>query len=883
MTRQKWNDGWKFWPDKDAFALVWNVPEGAREVTLPHDAMAEEQAYAESLNGGNTGYRDGAVYNYVKRFAAPAEYRDQTVMLKFEGVYMNAMVYVNEQLAAKCPYGYTGFYVKLNDFLRYGAENEIRVQVRNGAMTNSRWYSGGGVYRDVYLLTSDTTYIEPDGVQITAEEADGDYAVVRVTTEVRSRRHRPVKLRLETALLDGTGAQVAADATWLTLFEQEGRKLTQRMTVEHPALWSAEHPALYTCVSRLYEVGEPVEGMHGESAAGAAGESASDMAENGITGARMSVPAEETGGTGIRERVRVGENGGGEAVTCSGGRVIDVCSTTTGIRTLSVDAKRGLRVNGETVKLRGACIHHDSGLLGAATYDDAEYRRVRILKEAGFNAIRMSHHPAAPALLRACDALGMYVMDETFDMWNRCKSDYDYGLYFSEWWERDTEAMVRKDYNHPSVILYSVGNEIPEIGTDHGAKTCHEICEKIRILDSTRYTLASINGVFAAGDRMGEIMTDLARENEPDEGAAGGNVNDFMTVMDTQMDRIVVHRVISERLEAACASTDVAGYNYMTARYEGDGKAYPNRVIVGSETYPPEIARNWALVKRLPYVIGDFTWTGWDYIGEAGVGVPAYRFGEGGFGAQFPCQLAYSGDIDITGFRRPASYFREVVFGLRKDPYITVQNPKHYGETLIKTPWVISDSMSSWTYPGYEGKPVVVELYAPGDEAELFCNGKSLGRKPAGSAAGYRTLFETVYTPGTLRAVSYEDGREIGSMELCTAGTDRRLVLTADMPGAAGRNGVKENANPLVYVMIECQDGAGTLADDVELTLHARIDGDAELLGFGSGDPKPAYSCQGTETRTFQGRAQMILKKKHAEAPVVVRIRAGELEEEIQL
>ena len=183
-----------------------------------------------------------------------------------------------------------------------------------------------------------------------------------------------------------------------------------------------------------------------------------------------------------------------------------------------------------------------------------------------------------------------------------------------------------------------------------------------------------------------------------------------MTLMDGYLDEIVVHHAISNRLEKACAGVDIAGYNYMTARYEGDGENYPNRVIVGSETYPPEIARNWDLVEKLPHVIGDFTWTGWDYIGEAGVGIPAYEWGEGGFGAGFPAQLAYPGDFDITGFRRPASYYREAVFGLSMTPYIAVQNPTHYGEHLIKTPWVISDSTASWNWEGMEGKPAIVEV-----------------------------------------------------------------------------------------------------------------------------------------------------------------------------
>ncbi|MCD8152111.1 MAG: DUF4982 domain-containing protein [Clostridiales bacterium] len=795
MREVKWNKGWKFWPDKGAFALVWNIPEIAREIDLPHDAMLETPERADSPNGGNTGYRDGDVYTYAKTLFAPEEYRDKTVMLKFEGVYMNAMVYVNEQLAAKCPYGYTGFYVKLNDHLRYGRDNEIRVLVKNSGMANSRWYSGSGIYRDVYLLVSDTVYAEPEGVQISTESLTEQLAVLTVRTEIRNRRYQKVPLRLETAVLDVDGETVAADTAYLSVYEGTERKITQRIAVKNPHAWSEDSPYLYSCVSRIYE---------------------------------------------------------GEVL-------LDESETAFGIRTLSLDAKRGLCVNGKTVKLRGACIHHDSGLLGAATYEAAQYRQISRLKAAGFNAIRISHHPAAPALLRACDALGVYVMDETFDMWTRSKSDNDYALFFDRWWETDVEAMVRKDYNHPSVILYSGGNEIPEIGTDLGADLCGQISDKIRSLDSGRFTLASINGIFAAGDCVGQIMADLqeamAASGEVDEGA---NVNDFMSVMDDHLDQIVTHPAITQRLEMACSRTDIAGYNYMTARYEPDGAAYPNRVIVGSETYPPEIARNWGLVKRLPHVIGDFTWTGWDYIGEAGVGVVAYAPGEGGFGAQFPCQLAYCGDFDLTGFRRPNSYFREVVFGLRKDPYITVQNPYRYGQDEKHTVWVISDNHSSWTYPGCEGKPVIVEVYAPGDEVELFANGVSLGRKPAGETAGYRTLFETVYAPGTLCAVAYENGAEIGSMDLKTAGAAAQLRLTAEE--------VSADDETLIYVDIAAVDADGLVCDAEKLTLQARVDGDAVLLGFGSGNPKPVYNYITDTTETFYGRALLILKRTGSRA-----------------
>lgn len=784
MNITKFNQKWKFWEDKDAFALVWNIPENAREITLPHDAMIEKNAHEKSENKGNTGFRDGGNYTYVKNLFVPENGKNKTYILKFEGSYMNTLVYVNEQLAVKNMFGYTTFYADLTDFLRYGQQNEIRVLVKNKNMTNSRWYSGSGIYRDVYLLEAGATYIVPEGVKIQTENADNDYAVLGISTEIKNRNLGYENIKLRTIIKNQNGEIVGKEDTICTIFENEQKELYQRIVIENPDLWSDETPILYTCETILYK--------------------------NTIE--------------------------------------LDKNIETFGIRTLSLDAKRGFRVNGKTVKLRGACIHHDSGLLGAATYEDAQYRQVEMLKSAGFNAIRMSHHPMASAMLRACDKLGVYVMDEAFDMWTRCKSDLDYALYFDEWWQKDATAMVRKDYNHPSVILYSVGNEIPEIGTDHGAKICHDICAKIKELDNTRYTLASINGVFAAGDRVGEIIKDISA-NLVAKGKIDGNVNDFMTLMDGHMDEIVLHKAISERLEKACAATDIAGYNYMTARYEPDGKNYPSRVIVGSETYPPEIARNWSLVKKLNHVIGDFTWTGWDYIGEAGVGIPAYNFGEGGFGAAFPCQLAYCGDIDITGFRRPASYYREIVFGLTQKPYIAVQKPEHYGKYLIKTPWVMSDTISSWTFDGFENKPIIVEVYSAGDEVELIINNKSIGKKTAGQSVEYRTLFETTYNAGSIVAISYENGKEIGRTELKTANNDYKVVMDT------------HTYNELVYIDLWLKDRNGIVVTDKDCKIQVNISGDAILAGFGSGNPKTNYNYNQNITETFNGHALLILKK----------------------
>ncbi len=800
MKAIKFNENWKFWVDKDAFALVWSVPDQAEMVTLPHDAMLAAGPDPDSPNGGKTAFRNGEPYTYVTHITPTEEDMHQTLMLRFEGVYMNAKVYVNEEFAAKQPFGYSGFYVPLNGYLRPGVANEIRVAVKNNGMPSSRWYSGGGIYRDVYLLSGGTAYIKPDGVQVTTERLDADCAALKVRTELKNRCCRSRELKLVCRILDAQGVEVACETTPVTLFEGEERTVDRRVTVADPHPWSAEHPCLYTVVTQLYE----------------------------------------------------------------GDLLVDSDETVTGIRALSLDARHGLRVNGESVKLRGACIHHDNGVLGAATYADAEHRRVRLLKAAGFNAIRMSHHPAAPALLRACDELGMYVMDETFDMWHRFKGDSDYALFFEEWWERDTEAMVRKDYNHPSVILYSVGNEIPEIGTPHGALTCHKLCEKIRALDPTRYTLASVNGVFAAGDRMGEILGDIAAGLPPEE--IQGDVNDFMTVQEAHMDDIVRHRAIGQRLDRAFASTDIAGYNYMTARYESDLETYPNRIIVGSETNPPDIADNWVLVKKHPQIIGDFLWTGWDYMGEAGLGIPAYQFGEGGFGAQFPCQLAYCGDLDITGFRRPLSYFHELIYGLTTTPCISVQRPDKYGQHVMKTPWILSDSRSSWTYPGMEGKRVVVEVFSAGDEVELLQDGVSLGRKAAGEAAGYLAHFEVTYQPGSLEAVSYEKGAVIGRHTLATAEGACRLTAAAEPAG---------DHEGLIYINITKLAANGVVADHADEVITAAAGENIRVLGFGSGDPKPIHNYNGTETRTYLGRALLVAQKQDPARPGEITLSAS--------
>jgi beta-galactosidase len=532
--------------------------------------------------------------------------------------------------------------------------------------------------------------------------------------------------------------------------------------------------------------------------------------------------------------------------------VLDGAAATFGIRRLQLDPRHGLRINGETVKLRGACVHHDNGILGAATLPAAEDRRVRLLKAAGFNAIRSAHNPASVALLDACDRHGMLVIDEAFDMWDAGKSGHDYSLHFQAGWERDIEAMVAKDRNHPSVIMYSTGNEILEAGLPAGAATGRDLAEKVRALDSTRYVTNGVNGLLAAVDDIRKGMAER-RKAVADEG---GGVNQMMSQIGELMARVAVLPAVTSRTEESFAVLDVAGMNYLHGRYELDRELFPNRVIVGTETAPPEIDRLWRLVLDNPHVLGDFTWTGWDYLGEVGVGRAQYLAeGENAtFEAAYPWIAAWTGDIDITGTRRPGSYYREIVFGLRTEPYIAVQRPEHHGKNPVLGQWSWTDTAGSWTWPGYEGKPVVVEVYSAADEVELLLNDRSLGTAAAGEAQRFKAAFDIAYEPGTLEAVAYSGGLEVSRTSLTSATGPLALTATVcsdDLPADGG---------DVAFVEIALTDAAGTVATGADRLLSATVTGAGELAAFGSARPCTEEGYLTGAHTTFDGRALAVVR-----------------------
>ncbi|NHI15795.1 glycoside hydrolase family 2 TIM barrel-domain containing protein [Microbacterium excoecariae] len=533
----------------------------------------------------------------------------------------------------------------------------------------------------------------------------------------------------------------------------------------------------------------------------------------------------------------------------------DPVTVTFGIRTVTADARRGLRINGEPVLLRGACVHHDNGPLGAAAVGRAEERRVELLKAAGFNAIRASHNPLSVAMLDACDRLGMLVMDEAFDMWTRFKTPFDYAADFPQWWEEDLRALVAKDRNHPSVILYSLGNEIAEVGTPHGARWARRLAEHVRALDPTRLITNGVNALLAVIDEVPQIVEEKGGLNQ---AASEGDPFNEIGSSDTA----------TRRIEESSSVLDVVGLNYADARYAADGERYPHRVIVGSETFAGQIGRLWPLVEAHPHVIGDFTWTGWDYLGEVGIGSTAYAddpTAAPGLEREFPFLTAWTGDIDITGHRRPVSYYREIAFGLRAEPYIAVRRPAHHGSAIAQpSPWAWSDAVSSWTWRGFEERPVTVEVYARAERVRLLLDGREIGEAAVGEDRPLVATFETTYRPGRLEAIALEGGVEVGREVLETAG-DARLVALPD------RERIRDDAEDLAFVALELRDAQGRLVADDDVEVRVEVQGPAELSGMASANPKTAERFDASAWRTFDGRALAVLRPT---GPGTVRIRA---------
>lgn len=803
------HDGWTCRPPQGPFAGLGGGGADPVAVRLPHDAMRDLDRSPDAPSGAASGYWPSAERTYLRTLEVPAEWAGGRVALEIDGAYRDALVYVNGALVTSCPGGYVRFWAELGPYLTYGAPNRIAIEVR--AHRDSRWYSGAGLYRGVNLVVAGPVHIAPDGIVATCPDLDDDWATVEVATTLRNETNLLRTVRVRAVLSGPQGETADADDVPATVPPHATAVVRQRLYVRRPRRWTPDQPALY--------------------------DAAVEVREGADSGA--------------------------------GGAVLDADRVAVGLRTVQVDPHRGFRLNGETLKLRGACIHHDNGALGAVSLPAAEERRVRLLKEAGFNAIRTAHNPASQALLQACDRLGMLVMNELADSWSSEKTEYDATRTFEDRWQRDVAAWVAGSRNHPSVVMYSLGNEIPEIGRPTGALWGRRLGEHVRSLDPTRpvtnglnlWLAVDLSEVMAKAGGLNALMGGGAADAAPDD-SAGATVQAAEPTptsaesMVSGMNRLAASAAVSDAIEETCSVLEISGYNYADVRYLTDRDSYPRRVLVGSETFPTTIAETWPLIESLPGVIGDFTWTGWDYLGEAGIGGFGYAEDPdaiAAFGREYPFRYAYCGDLDVTGLRRPQSYYRELVFGLRTEPTLAVQRPDRHGQTrLAVNAWAWSDSVGSWTWPGFEGSPVVVEVYAKADEVELLVDGRSLGRATVSERA-LTFLFDTTYQPGELVAVAYVAGAETGRTSLRSATGDVRLTARAERDLAGPDDDV-------VFVAIALEDADGTVWSAADRVVQVSVAGPAVLAGLTSADPKSAERLDASAVTTFDGRAQAVLR-----------------------
>jgi beta-galactosidase len=680
MKRENlFNDSWKFYRGGAQSAQSPDFDDsGWRTLNLPHDWSIEDLPgtqspfHPDAIGQVSTGFTTGGTGWYRKTFSIPESLKGKRFVIQFDGVYMNAEVWLNGRSLGKHPYGYTTFWFDMTRHMKFGEENVLAVKVINEG-ENSRWFSGSGIYRHVWLKVLDPVHIAQWGTYITTPEVNPSSAVVVVKTNIDNRLPEVAPIMMVTRILAPDGREVATNETLQTIQKEKTAEAVQNLLINNPLLWSPDTPVLYKVVQEVY-------------------------VNNILT---------------------------------------DKTETTFGIRTISFDANNGFLLNGKPFLMKGGCVHHDNGPLGAKAFDRAEERRVELLKASGFNAIRCAHNPPSTAFLEACDRLGMLVIDEAFDMWEVAKNSFDYHLYFREWWKKDIESMVLRDRNHPSIIMWSTGNEIPERGNPQGVKTSKMLADYIRELDPTRPVTSAVNGL------------------NPDK-------------------------------DPFFATLDVAGYNYASGGdhwnktiYEQDHARVPERVIYEAESYPLEAFQAWMGVLDNDFVVGDFVWTAFDYVGEASIGWRGYWM-KNDF---YPWNLAWCGDIDICGWKRPQSYYRDVLW---KENQVSLfvkppvpsfpENPER--EAWSKWHW--HDAVSDWNWKGYEGRSLEVSVYSSCPEVELFLNGKSLGKKKTDCSTEFMAKWEVPWQAGELKAMGIAGRKQLTYSILQTASEPVRIKAVAD-------------------------------------------------------------------------------------------------------
>jgi beta-galactosidase len=769
-TRDSFDFGWKFFKG-DAPGMQQPEFDDAnwRDVDLPHDWSIESPFGEKEPSGGPGAYLPTGVGWYRKRFRLPETHRGKLIVLEFDGVYQNSEVWINGQYLGLRPYGYIPFAYELTPHLRLGAENVVAVRVDNSLQTNCRWYSGSGIYRHTWLLATNPLRVAYWGTFITYPRVSKDSAVIEIKTRIANSRRTSTQCSLATSILDKDGNSVEVQQAAQEIAANGEYEFVHQVTIDKPHLWSLEDAYLYT----------------------------------------------------VRSTVR--ENGA----------VADTYDTPIGIREAVFDADRGFLLNGEHVKLNGVCVHHEAGSVGAAVPERVWERRLELLREMGCNAIRTSHNPFATEFLDLCDCMGFLVMAEAFDEWKVPKGQIrnGYHLYFDEWHERDLKNFIHRDRNHPSIILWSAGNEIGDQSDPGGAETLRGLLGIFHSEDPTR-------PVTAACDRIA---------SEPPSNTVRP---EFLALL------------------------EIVGYNYVDRwrdradkYYSIDRAAYPQRRFIGTESgamggvrgdyrslFPSTEApsprqflfqqnRNldveglWKFVRTYDYVAGDFMWTGIDYLGES----------------FWPMKTSPSGVMDTCGFRKDGYYF--------------------YQSQWTQKPMV--HLYPHWNWKGKEGEIIPVSCYANCDTVELFLNGRSLGVKGyefprlgmGGTYGNYpprakilRTTddlhlsWDVPYEPGTLKAVGTKDGKIVSAVEVSTTGEPARISLLAD------RTKLVADRRDVAHVVVEVRDKQDRLVPVADDEITFDVQGEGTLIGVDNGDPLSHESYKSNRRNVFNGLCLAIIQ-----------------------
>lgn len=794
------DDGWKFKRDSTIDGSTVNFSDAKwRTVDLPHDFSVEDLpagetpeqigGFSKSSKGSQVaGFGVGGTGWYRRHFIIAKEDKGKIVKVVFEAVMMQSDVWLNGRHLGDHSYGYSPFEYDLTPYLNPpGQDNVIAVRAKNDIGSSSRWFSGAGINRNVKLLITDPIHVAQYGVHIQTTNVSRRNASITLDVKVTNEHTEKSSVQVMTEIVDPDGKTVAADNNKLTISGSTSGEYERVFQVNNPLLWDTESPHLY------------------------------------------------------KAKIKVTKN-----------RVlIDSYEQIFGIREIKWSVEKGLTLNGNVVKLRGGCLHSDNGILGTAAFQRAEERRVAIMKANGFNAIRSSHNQPSKYFLDACDRLGVLVVDEAFDVFTKPKTPTDYHLYFKSDWKRDFDAEILSDRNHPSVIMWSMGNEIRERADSTGLAVTKMLVNELKTMDVTRPTTEAVNSfVFDKPSHPWSYSAPLFAE------------------------------------------LDIAAYNYGWDEWDNDHKLYPNRIMMESESYPIDMYAVWARIDKTPYEIGDFVWTGMDYMGEAGVGAALYdneatqfamQFGKvGGSMHKWPWYNGWCGDIDVLGFKKPQSYYRDIIWN-RSKIEIAVHDPIPEGQKELITAWGWPNESHSWTWPGQEGKTMQVNVYTRCSSVRLYLNGKLIDEQKVsddlklqkkGTPIGFPrpslqlcATFKVPYEAGELKAVGVTDGREVAKQVIHSYGAPKKLVLKAE------RTTVKADRNDLAYIKVSVADAKGNLLSHQKLQVSFKLSGDGSLAAAGNSGPEVA-SFQQNHFLTYDGNGMIIVRPYKKTGTIIVTVTA---------